>query len=69
MAMSKKDYEAVAKVIRDERGNWEGEGQVGLALSYVASALASTFAASNPRFDRAKFLDAARVHADLRGGN
>jgi len=68
MAMSKKDYEAVAKVIRDERGNWES-GQVGLALSYVASALASTFAASNPRFDRAKFLDAARVHADLRGGN
>ena len=69
MAMSKKHYEAVARVIREERESWEGNGQVQSALSYVTVGLALAFAKDNPAFDRNKFLEAARVAAsELEGG-
>jgi hypothetical protein len=61
MPMTRKDYQAVADVLRAERENWEGNGSVLNALAYVASGLAGAFAASNQAFDRKKFLEAARV--------
>jgi hypothetical protein len=64
MAMTKRDYEAVAKAIREERLNWVGNGQVQLALNYLAGTLANGFADGNERFDRQKFKEAARVEWD-----
>jgi hypothetical protein len=61
MPMSKKHFEAVAAILREERQSWEGNGQVQQALSYVAVGLASAFSKANPRFDRSRFLEAARV--------
>ena len=60
MAMTKKDYEAVARVIREVREEFP-EGTAPPALSYVASGLASVFAANNERFDRQRFIQAARA--------
>lgn len=59
MAMTRKNYEAVAQVLRQVRQDWKGEGDVQVALSYVASGLAGVFAADNQRFDRTKFIQAA----------
>lgn len=67
MAMSRKHYEAVARVLREERENWTEDGQVQLALSYVASQLAGVFAADNQAFDRDRFLEAARASFDSEG--
>lgn len=64
MTMTRKDYEAVAKAIREERLNWVGNGQVQLALNYLAGTLANGFAEGNERFDRQKFKEAARVEWD-----
>jgi len=61
MAMTKKNYEAIAKAIREERENWKEDGNVQVALSYLSSNLSSIFAAHNERFDRVKFQEAARV--------
>lgn len=63
MAMSRKHYEAVARVIRDERENWDVGGEVQVALNYLAQNLAGVFAADNPNFDRQRFLAAARKEA------
>lgn len=67
MSMSRKDYQAVAKVLREEREDWGSEGSVQLALSYVASRLAGVFADDNARFDRDKFLAAAGASFDSEG--
>lgn len=67
MAMTKKNYEAVARVLREEREQWEGNGQVLNALAYVASGLAGAFAADNQSFDRKRFLEAARVPVNADG--
>lgn len=50
MAMSRKDFKAVAEILATttEREN-------------IARSLADYFATTNPRFDRARFLEAARV--------
>lgn len=49
MAMSKKDYEAIAEIVRTAD------------IRYLAESLADHFAKENPRFDREKFLQAATV--------
>lgn len=66
MAMTRKNYEAVAAVLRDERENWDETPQVLTALDYVASRLAGVFAADNQAFDRGRFLAAtgAAVNPD-----
>lgn len=61
MAMTRRNYEDVAKAIREERLNWDGNNQVQLALTYLAGSLSNVFAADNNAFDRRRFLDAARV--------
>jgi len=57
--MSRKNYEAVARVLRDEKQNWSEEPQARQALAYVTSALAGVFAADNQAFDRKRFIEAA----------
>jgi hypothetical protein len=56
--MSKKDYELVADVIR---GNLNGPDTPVPVRDILARAFADSFAASNPRFDRATFLRACGV--------
>lgn len=59
---SKRDYVAVARIIRDARDDWGSpttrDDPVSTALGQVASGLCSVFASDNPRFDRERFLAA-----------
>jgi len=60
MAMSKKDYVAVARAV-DRNIEDEGNDDAYKASCRLAERLADVFAADNPRFDRAKFLAACGV--------
>jgi len=55
--MSKREYEAIAEVLRTA-GLGEGASGAG-AVRRVAERLATVFEADNPRFDRERFLRAA----------
>jgi hypothetical protein len=64
MAMTKKDYEAVASMINAVRADWatslhRGRGDVDTAMRQLVSALSGVFAAGNERFDRERFAKAA----------
>lgn len=66
--MSKKDYEAVAAMLRKRVEATEGlapvrRSAVRMELAAVAVDLADIFAADNERFDRVRFLKAAGVWA------
>jgi len=54
--MTKKDYERIAKAVREawecEKDNYEST----IGVSRVAHILAFSFANENPRFDKEKFL-------------
>lgn len=54
--MSQKDYEMVARALRDAKG--DVADHMG-ALDYAATRLANAFEEDNRRFDRARFLKAA----------
>lgn len=58
MAVTRKDFEAVAKVIKQERDTAIHIGDEGARITTVGIALglAHVFAEANPRFDRAVFL-------------
>lgn len=61
--MTKKDYELVARVLRDTeaaclRSQWDA---VWRDRGRVAEAFADELASTNPRFDRARFLRACGV--------
>jgi len=60
MAFSRKDYVAVSGVVADRLASFGGDSSLSewLAVAGVAAGLADMFAADNPRFDRAKFLEA-----------
>ena len=47
MTMTKKDYDAIAKILREETTTWD-----------IKDALADLFAADNPRFDRSRWWEA-----------
>lgn len=49
--MSRKDYQAIADVIKASSGDVP-------TLTAVAKGIADVFAADNPRFDRERFYDA-----------
>jgi len=56
--MTRKHFEAVAATIRKE---WTAApSHEHPAISRIAQSMASTFAEVNPRFDRARFMDACR---------
>lgn len=64
--MTKKDYEAIARALKDAREAIEPDGRafdVGYltASDNAATALASALAHDSPRFDRARFLRACGV--------
>lgn len=59
MAMTRKNYEAVARAINTERENWRETPEVQSALSYLVSNLSGVFAADNQAFDRERFAKAA----------
>lgn len=69
--MTKKDYEAIARVFSDMRASYfdgsrphlsESERQCGAyAVKRSAVSMCDVFAADNPRFDRSRFLKACGV--------
>jgi hypothetical protein len=75
MALSKKDYERIAFVIREARELKAPAGGGVVAESYwingaevisdaIAQDLATYFERDNPRFDRARFLKACGIEVD-----
>lgn len=58
--MTRKHFEAVARILREERQlQRERPQRTGdQRTTYIASELASLFAADNPRFDRVRFMAA-----------
>jgi hypothetical protein len=60
--LTKKDFEAIAEVLKSERARWYEAREDALlatdALDSVANELAAVLSFSNPRFDRAWFLAA-----------
>lgn len=69
MSMSRKDYEAIAEILRSEREYFQGESDLDIralgTLTTVSARLSLLFAQGNPNFDREKFLKACGL--DLRG--
>ena len=64
MAMSKKDYVAVAAAIREQNpgpSRDETKEAEHATCCQIAYALADYFAADNPRFARSRFLEACGV--------
>lgn len=63
MSMSRKQYRDMAGILRDAYGehfDTELSPQYvqGWLVSYIAAGLATVFEADNPRFDRARFMEA-----------
>jgi hypothetical protein len=61
--MTRKDYVLIAEVIANLRGEQRDKGAFAHApsLAEVAEELARALEVDNPRFDRARFLDACEV--------
>lgn len=59
--MSKKDYQAMARVLYSVRRFAPYEGGQEHMLSEVTREVANVFAADNPRFDRARFIEACET--------
>ena len=61
--MTRKDYKLIAGVLNNAIKNWEGFDQERPeeVVSMIAKTLSSQLIQDNPRFDRAKFLDACGV--------
>lgn len=68
--MSKRHFEAIARIIRTQVEAIEQSGDpkssqysrtVASGIEFVARGLADAFASENPRFDRARFLQACRI--------
>lgn len=58
--MTKKDFELIAAAVVRTRAMYPGEAHR-YALNDVSMTLADALATTNPRFDRAKFLQACGV--------
>lgn len=63
--MTKKDYIAIAKVVKEEYERYSPEDPERIcvleSLETIAINLAGVFSSDNPRFDRARFLQACGV--------
>jgi uncharacterized protein YqgQ len=60
---SKRDYEAVAAIFARQR-ELKGDPKRVQMIEIISHELADYFAAENPRFDRARFLQACEEVAD-----
>lgn len=56
--MTKKDFEAIAEVMRDARRQLDCDPGCVDAMDYISRGLADVCAENNGRFDRARFLRA-----------
>lgn len=56
--MTRKDYEVIAKAIKDTRENYYPES---VAVAHVVGVLASRLKEDNPRFDVYKFVEACGI--------
>jgi hypothetical protein len=59
--MSRKDYCAVAFVLKRERERFEDDGACAFGIECAAQALCEVFAEDNGRFSRDRFLAACGV--------
>ena len=59
--MTRKDYVLIAQTLSDLMKDFNNCGDDSVSLSLVAEELADTLANDNPRFDRARFLEACGV--------
>lgn len=59
--MSKKDYQAIARAIFDQRRLDGGLANTVSVLSCLTDRLANYLACDNPRFDRAGFIEACET--------
>lgn len=57
MAMSKKDYEMIARVLDHAQDEASTQSEL-VTVRYIVSDLSSAFMAGNPRFDPEKFTRA-----------
>jgi hypothetical protein len=67
--MNRKDYQAIADVLVNERGRVSMRA-ASQAITNITRALADVMAKDNPRFDRARFYEAAGMagrHSDDTG--
>lgn len=64
MAMSKKDFEALAALVRESRKNGLFAGEP--AADSFAEDLADTLSPSNERFDRERFLLACKPESHVK---
>jgi hypothetical protein len=62
-AMTRKDYEAIAEVIKDARDYWcpDGANLADPCSLSIACGIAAVMQTDNPRFDRDKFLTACGI--------
>lgn len=56
--MTKKDYEAIARVIARNTRIADGDASRLSAVALIADGIADAMAADNPRFDRRRFVAA-----------
>lgn len=60
--MTRKDYKLIAEVLKSGMENWAGWNEKPEeVIAGTARSLATKMAQENPRFDRAKFLEACGV--------
>lgn len=62
--MSKKDYQAIARALYMDRADFQGvlsDAPPIEVARIIAERIADTLAADNPRFDRARFIEACET--------
>jgi hypothetical protein len=59
--MSKKDYEALAAVLKAAWDEWQYSHDGARAVQDIATGIADKLQADNPRFDRQRFLNACHL--------
>jgi hypothetical protein len=59
--MTRKDYVLIADTLANLMSDFNNGGEDSVSLSLVAEELATALETDNPRFNRARFLDACGV--------
>jgi len=65
MSMPKKDYQAIARALHGARPGLDADGIHAYGREFnwrpIVAAIADVMAADNPRFDRARFVEACET--------
>ena len=61
MSVSKKDFIAVAKILKEAREDWRGGTPLESIINSLDIQFADYFQAENDNFDRAKFINACQL--------